>query len=448
MSPTSSFTRGVLAAAIAASLVVPPAPARAFELHRHSVMTYQVLHRHGVGAVGAALIAYGAMLPDVQDCIPHCYCDYAPTFCQPNPTEAIPFASDHFDNNLLDESIIRVNERMATARAGIANQAYSNPRDAALALMAFGKALHTTQDFYAHSTWLEINIFSVVFQFDLANAPIWFGEPYALYSWHHGSLSGDGSLQTGFYLAGAPGGGYTHDQLNKDSPGSSEGHQPLAILGHGTKTMYAGVSGDFDGNMSFDDSGLAPQHTLYAWNALQNGGDVFPYVFAAQANARPAADPAMAKRVADFFAAVEADPAMQAYAQAADSIVAHAYGDSIGSFPLNAVDADGVPIPLTTAVNPAVPHPTLFLGAAHPNPFAHDTEISFLAPGHGPMKIAIYDAEGRRIALLFNGDIAAGLHEIRWDGRDDTGARAPAGVYMVRLTGFGRNEARRVALTR
>src|SRR5580765_7706759 len=194
--------RRLRAACIAAALLAFGSRASAFELHRHSVMTYQVLARNGLGSVAAGIVAFGAMLPDVQDCIPSCYCDYAPSYCQPNPQQALPYAVDHFDNNLLEASMDRVNLRMSQARAGIVPSP-TDPHASAVALIAFGKALHTTQDFYAHSTFLEINIFSFG-AFDLSNCPIWQGDPYALYSWHHGSLSGDGSLQTGFYLQSPP----------------------------------------------------------------------------------------------------------------------------------------------------------------------------------------------------------------------------------------------------
>jgi len=202
--------------------------------------------------------------------------------------------------------------------------------------------------------------------------------------------------------------------------------------------------------MNFDDAGLAPQHTLYAYTCLLNGSDVFPYQFAPGSAARRQrpVDPARAKAVADFFAWVEQDSTLQAMARAADSIVAHANGDSIASFPIAAIDADGLPLPLTSSVvRPAAPAAAL-LGAPSPNPFASRTELGFTAPAEGRVRIAVFDAEGRRVALLADGDVRAGLHAVAWDGRDDGGRAMPAGVYLVRLAGFGRSEARRVALTR
>lgn len=446
MRPSPRSIRASLAVLLAATCLAVAPSARAFELHRHSVMTYQVLTRHGVGGVAAGLIAWGAMLPDVQDCIPHCYCDYAPSFCQPDPTEAMPFASDHFDNNLFDESIYRVNARMAEARGGIV----PNPNDSrasAMALVAFGKALHTTQDFYAHSTFVEINIFSFG-SFNLANAPLWYGEPYALYSWHHGALSGDGSLQSGFYLQGAPSGGYTHDQLNKDSPGSPEGGQFVSVTGHGSTRLYACVSGDFTGSMNFTDEGLAPRHTLYAYQQLLSGGDVFPYVFGAR-TPRAAASPASVQAVLDFFSWVEQDSTCQALAVAADSIMAHASGDSIASFDMDQIDADGLPVPpATTGVAPSLVEGQRLLGAPRPNPFLNGVQLDCIAPRAGRVRVAVFDGEGRRIATLLDAEVGAGRHAVAWSGLDAAGRAVPAGVYLVRMSGFGRDESRRVVRMR
>jgi flagellar hook assembly protein FlgD len=86
--------------------------------------------------------------------------------------------------------------------------------------------------------------------------------------------------------------------------------------------------------------------------------------------------------------------------------------------------------------------------APSPNPFSARTEIPFVAPRSGVVRIAVYDPEGRRVATLVDGEVSPGPHVAAWDGRADGGAPAPAGVYLVRMRGFGRDDARRVALAR
>jgi len=47
------------------------------------------------------------------------------------------------------------------------------------------------------------------------------------------------------------------------------------------------------------------------------------------------------------------------------------------------------------------------------------------------VRLAIYDAVGQRIAELADGrEWPAGLHEIRWNGRDSRGRPVASGVYF------------------
>ncbi len=417
---------------------VVPRPASTFDLQRHAAMTYTVLGYRGVGAVARGIIAFGAMLPDIQDCIPSCYCDFAPRACQPLPGQLSQFGADHFDNNLLDESIYRVNDRMAIAQAGVE----APPGDwltAGRALIAFGKALHTTQDFYAHSTWFEINIPPI----GPINLFTWQGQPYALYSWHNANLTGNGSLQTGFYIAGAPAGGYTHDQLNKDNPGSPEGSQRIA-----GNSYYSWVSGDGINGGGWDSLGLAPQHTLNAYQALYSGGLLFPYVFGA-AGPQRAADALRAQRVANFFAWVEQDTTLQKMAAFADTLIAHARADSIDLFPTQAIDANDLPnLALLSADEQLPPQRGALLAPARPNPFRDATTLRYVAPAAGRVQVGIYDVSGRRLRTLADAEVGSGPHELTWDGRDDDGRMLRAGVYRVRFAGLGRNESQAIVFVR
>jgi subtilisin family serine protease len=54
--------------------------------------------------------------------------------------------------------------------------------------------------------------------------------------------------------------------------------------------------------------------------------------------------------------------------------------------------------------------------------------------GAVPVKIVVYDLQGRAVRELVGGTQASGIYETRWDGRDDAGAPASNGVYLVRLS--------------
>lgn len=80
------------------------------------------------------------------------------------------------------------------------------------ALAAFGALLHTTQDFYAHSTWIELHA-------DQSPIPVW---DQTLASLPPAIVSGTWWLGSPkLCVAGTP----SHSQLNKDSPNSAEGRK-------------------------------------------------------------------------------------------------------------------------------------------------------------------------------------------------------------------------------
>jgi len=445
MRPRPPLSPVVLALAV---FFLLPNTARAFELQKHSAMTWEVLGRHGLSGPALALVAYGAMLPDVQNCLDACYCDFAPEFCQPGGGQIPQYAVNHFDNNLLDESAARANALMDQARAGISTVT-GDSRASALTLIAFGKALHTMQDFYAHSTFVEINLFpGPGITTNINNIPTWQGQPYALYSWSNDNTSGSGDLQTGFYIAATPPGGYSHTQLNKDKPSSPEGEQIARVSGVPPLTnLYGVASGDFTNSGSYTDLGLAPRHTIAGYAALLSGGLLFPYQPVSLAPAGPArAD--YPRLALDFFEWVNQDPTLIAMAAAAESLMAHVQADSIGSFPAAAVDSEWLPRPIVVGVGPTLPAPSRWLSAARPNPTRGATNFAFTTPVAGTARLAIYDLEGRRVARLYDGEATPGVHECVWDGRDERGSRVPPGVYLARYTGPGGSESRRFAVMR
>ena len=70
-----------------------------------------------------------------------------------------------------------------------------------------------------------------------------------------------------------------------------------------------------------------------------------------------------------------------------------------------------------------------------PNPFNPRTEIKGVLPEPGWATVEVFDARGFRVALLFEGEVAAGPLAVSWDGRDDDGRGAPGGAYVFVVTG-------------
>ncbi len=75
----------------------------------------------------------------------------------------------------------------------------------------------------------------------------------------------------------------------------------------------------------------------------------------------------------------------------------------------------------------------------HPNPFNPRTEIGFSLPRSAVVRLGVFDAAGRRVRVLVDGEaLAAGDHLVAWDGRDAGGRSAAAGLYFYRLEAYGR----------
>jgi hypothetical protein len=71
--------------------------------------------------------------------------------------------------------------------------------------------------------------------------------------------------------------------------------------------------------------------------------------------------------------------------------------------------------------------------SAYPNPFNPSTTIRFTAPEAASVTLQIFNIRGELVRTLVDRDFNAGVHEQRWNGRDDFGRRVASGVYFYRL---------------
>jgi M6 family metalloprotease-like protein len=97
------------------------------------------------------------------------------------------------------------------------------------------------------------------------------------------------------------------------------------------------------------------------------------------------------------------------------------------------------------AVIPA--RPGLRISCA-PNPFGKQTGISYHLPMPGMVELAVYNVAGQKVRTLIKGRQPAGENRITWDGRDESGRKAAAGVYLARLNAAGRSAASKLVLVR
>jgi len=87
---------------------------------------------------------------------------------------------------------------------------------------------------------------------------------------------------------------------------------------------------------------------------------------------------------------------------------------------------------LTDVDDLAIPN-RLMLHPPAPNPFNPRTTFRFGLPDRDHVRLAVYDVQGRLVTTLVEHVHESGTYSVAWDGQDDRGAKAPAGVYFVRL---------------
>jgi hypothetical protein len=100
-------------------------------------------------------------------------------------------------------------------------------------------------------------------------------------------------------------------------------------------------------------------------------------------------------------------------------------------------------------VEPGAPAYRAALGAAFPNPTPGAARLSFVnAAPNARVRLDILDVSGRLVRTLVNGPLAAGPHELSWDGRASDGRAVADGLYFYRMTTDGFTEARKLVVLR
>lgn len=100
---------------------------------------------------------------------------------------------------------------------------------------------------------------------------------------------------------------------------------------------------------------------------------------------------------------------------------------------LHAIGSPGiVDVPIAGGDRPAA----LAL-AVGPNPVREMAAVRFELPVGGHVALAVYDVAGRAVKTLADEPFEAGRHSRPWDGATNAGARAPSGVYFVKMTAPG-----------
>ncbi len=87
--------------------------------------------------------------------------------------------------------------------------------------------------------------------------------------------------------------------------------------------------------------------------------------------------------------------------------------------------------------------PSLEFAGANP---ATASRLQFTIPQAGHVTLTVYDVQGRAVRTLVDQPAAAGTFAAQWDGRDDSGASAAAGVYFARLSAGDQTTSKKIVL--
>jgi hypothetical protein len=94
------------------------------------------------------------------------------------------------------------------------------------------------------------------------------------------------------------------------------------------------------------------------------------------------------------------------------------------------------------------PRPDLRLEFASANPSRGEVRMTLALPHDADVRVVLYDVTGRALRTLLDGRYGAGTQPIEWDGRDEKGGAASAGLYFVRADVDRRQLTRRIVRVR
>jgi hypothetical protein len=128
---------------------------------------------------------------------------------------------------------------------------------------------------------------------------------------------------------------------------------------------------------------------------------------------------------------------------ASGQVSLYASPETLGSIAVTTTAHNFYPSQGTIAVNSLGtggsegPPGVLAMNAVMPCPAFASVTLSFSTPATGPVVMQAYDLTGRMVSSVFEGELAAGSHEMDWNLSGSTGEPLPSGIYWLRLSAQG-----------
>jgi flagellar hook assembly protein FlgD len=76
------------------------------------------------------------------------------------------------------------------------------------------------------------------------------------------------------------------------------------------------------------------------------------------------------------------------------------------------------------------------------------TNIEFLLPKSGQVRIEIFNILGQRVRTLVDEYLKPGHKLVDWDGKDDSGEEVSSGIYLYQLRAGDLTESKRMLLVK
>ena len=83
-----------------------------------------------------------------------------------------------------------------------------------------------------------------------------------------------------------------------------------------------------------------------------------------------------------------------------------------------------------------------------PNPVASSASISYSVGQASHVEVSIYDASGREVKVLAEGNLTPGQYVETWNGQDNSGVELSSGVYFVKMKSDSYNASQRLVLVK
>jgi flagellar hook assembly protein FlgD len=67
-----------------------------------------------------------------------------------------------------------------------------------------------------------------------------------------------------------------------------------------------------------------------------------------------------------------------------------------------------------------------------PNPFNPSTRIDFAVDLPGQVSVRVFNTRGELVRTISDQWYPQGMHTVSWDGKTQSGGRAPSGIYYIK----------------